>query len=52
MVKSITHQTTDQKYHPLYLYLSKKSVYGLQQVPYTTNIQLVDKLKEIVDVVK
>ena len=52
MVNSLTHQTTDQKYHPLYLYLAKNSVYRLQQVPQITNAQLVQKLKARVEVVK
>ena len=52
MVKSLTHQTMDQNYHPLSMYLVNKSVYGLQQGPHITNAQLVNKLKAIVDVVK
>ena len=41
MVKSLTHQTTDWKYHPLSLYLAKKSVYVLHQGPHITNAQMV-----------
>ena len=29
MMKRLSHHTTYQKYHPLYLYTSKKNVYGL-----------------------
>ena len=29
MVKSLSHQTMSQMYHPLSLYLAKRSVYGL-----------------------
>ena len=31
MVQGLSHQTTNQKYYPLYLYMAKKIVYGLQQ---------------------
>ena len=52
MVKSLTHQTTDWKYHPLSLYLAKKSLYGMQQEPHIANSQLVDKMKARVDMVE
>ena len=52
MVKSLTHHKTDQKYHPLYLYLAKNSMCRLQQVPHVTNTQLVEKIKARVEVVE
>ena len=52
MLKILSHQTTDQKYHPLSLCMSKRSVCRLQQGPHVTNAQLVDKLKERVEVVE
>ena len=52
MAKSLLHHTTIQIYHPLSLYLAKKSVYGIQQGPHMTNAQLVKKLKTRVEVVQ
>ena len=52
MVKSLTHLTMDQKYHPLSLYLSKNSMCGLQQDPNTTSTILLEKLKARVEVVE
>ena len=51
-VKSLSHQTTNQKYHPLFLYMAKKSVRGLHQGPLMTNSQLVDNLKARVEAVE
>ena len=52
MVKRLSHHTTDQKWHLLSLYMSKKSVYGLHQGPLMTNAQMVDKLKSMVEAVE
>ena len=52
MVKSISHQNRSQMYHPLSLYLTKRSVYRPQQGPHTKNAQLVKKLKYRVEVVE
>ena len=51
MINSLSHQTTDQKYHPLSLYMAKKRVFGLQQGPHMTNAQLVEKPKVRVEVI-
>lgn len=51
IVNTLSHKNTDQKYHPLSLYMSKKSVYGLQQVTHMKNAQMVKKLKTTVVVV-
>ena len=52
MVKRLSHNTTNQKYYPLSLYMANNSVYRLQQGPHMTKTQLVDKLKARVEVVK
>ena len=52
MMKSLSHQNTDQNYYPLSLYIAMKSAYGLQQGTHTTNTKLVQKLKARVEVVK
>ena len=52
MVKSLSHQTTDQNYHPLSLYMAKQIMYRLHQGPDTTNTQLAKKIKEIVEVIE
>ena len=52
MINSLSHQTTDQKYHPLSLYMAKKRVFGLQQGPHMTNAQLVEKPKVRVEVIE
>ena len=52
MANSLLHHTTSQIYHPLSLYLAKRSVYGIQQGPHMTNAQLVKKLKTRVEVVQ
>ena len=52
MIKSLAHQATDQRYHPLSLYSSTQSVYCLQHGTMMTNTQLVDKLKSRLEVVE
>ena len=52
MIKSLTCQATDQRYHPLSLYSATKSVYCLQQGPMITNAHLVDKLKAKMEAVE
>ena len=52
MIKSLTHQATDQKYHPLSFYTSIKFIYWLQQGPIMINAHLVEKLKALVAVVE
>ena len=51
IIKSLLHQATDQKYRPLPLYKSIKSVYCLYQGLMITNTQLFDNLKAGVEVV-
>ena len=52
MVHSMSHHTTDQKYHPLSLYMTKNSVYELKQGLHMTNTQLVENLKARREVVE
>ena len=52
MVKSLSNQNMDRKYHPLSIYMSKKSVYRLHQRKHMTNAKLVKILKVRVEVVK
>ena len=52
MIKSLSHQATDQKYHPLSFYTSIKFIYWLQQGPIMINAHLVEKLKALVAVVE
>jgi len=52
LIKSLSHQTTDQKYYPLSLHLAKKSIYTLRQGPYTSNAQLFEKIKARVEIVE
>ena len=42
----------DHKYNPLSLYMSNKSMYGLDQGPHIKNAQLVENLKSRVEVVE
>ena len=52
MVKSLSYQRASQMYHPLSLYLAKRSVYKLQQGTHMPIAQLVEKFKARVEVVK
>ena len=52
MVKSLLYQTTSQMYHPISLYLEKRSIYGLQEGPYMPNAQLVKNFKSGVEVLE